>query len=60
MTRLEGDNPESFLLQVRRGCWIARFHMTFKAGTRLTVSMMDKLDACKDDAARRLLLGRSR
>lgn len=50
-----------YILQLRRGVYIAKFKITsVKITRKLTRSFMDQLDACKDDEARRLLLGRSR
>jgi hypothetical protein len=45
-------------LDERRQKYIDRFDIVrFKPRTLLTQSFMDQLDACKDDTARRILIG---
>jgi len=53
-------NPEKALQDMRRGCYIARLRLKTvykKLRRTLTPSMMDQLDQCRDDDARRLLMG---
>lgn len=44
-------------MNMRRITYVQRFKLTLRQACDLDVQFLDQLDACKEDAARRLLLG---
>jgi hypothetical protein len=44
-------------MNLRRVTYVQRFGLTLRQACDLDVQFLNQLDACKEDAARRLLLG---